>query len=93
MKSARLAAALLLLIATLSASTRPARVVAAPDVRRDPVLAPTPREHLHGHWVMGEDNHAYWCWGPTIMLNSFEGMPKVYATDCEGPHSMVSLHD
>ena len=68
-------------------------IVAAPMVRRDPVLAPIPREHLHGHWVMGADNHAYWCWGPNVVLGSWNEMPRAYALDCVGSHSMVLLHD
>lgn len=75
------------------ASAYARNVVAAPVARRDPVLAPIPREHLRGHWVMGADNHAYWCWGATVVLGSWNELPRAYALDCEGPHSMVLLHD
>ncbi len=68
--------------------------VTAPVPRRDPVLAPIPREHLHGHWVMSENGHADFCWGPSLWLGGFpNGEPKHYATDCERGGALVPLHD
>jgi len=85
---------LLVLVATLASA---AHGTTTPDARPKPAadvtLSPIPRDHAHGHWVMGADTHAYWCWGPTIRLGSWDGDVKTYATVCEGPHSMVVLHD
>ena len=81
---------LAVLISAVYGSTTPN---AHPQSRTDVRLAPIPREHLRGHWVMGADNHAYWCWGPNVVLGSWNEMPRAYALDCEGSHSMVLLHD
>ena len=84
---------LVVVAALVSAAHGVLTPAAREKVRADVVLAPIPREHLHGHWIMGADNHAYWCWGPTITLGSWNEMPKKYALDCEGPHSQVVVHD
>ncbi len=66
---------------------------ARPQPRADVTLAPIPREHKHGRWVMSESGHATFCWGPTIKLGGFpDGMPKLFATDCE-TGGLVPLHD
>jgi hypothetical protein len=59
-----------------------------------------PREHIQeiprtkAHWVMDKQGHAVKCYGPTIILGTFDNGFHAYATKCEGNHgSLVELHD
>ena len=44
---------------------------AQPQPRADVTLAPIPREHKHGRWVMSENGHATFCSGAAIKLGGF----------------------
>jgi hypothetical protein len=48
---------------------------------------------VKGHWVMAEDGHAVYCYGPTIKLGGFKGEVASYATYCVGKSQTVKLHD